>query len=508
MRQSIRDGKEKKRQCQRYMEGCSFFSIAIDSALVGNEHLFACFSRFCFEDSVVQIPLFFDVCHRATGNDIAQFVFNKLLDFNPVFEKLVSVSTDGASNMIGRASGMAARLKLLIRQHCATRQVPFNNFHSVWCFAHRLNLVTKDLMQMKGVNIVKAFADWFSDRRRQTNYKMFVSETTTEEKLRRIPQPSETRWTFYHDVVSAILSQHAHVEDFITVMPCFAEFWNSLRLKRQQYGLLVDRPFTFSDVELYHLFQFAEVVLALLKRANLFLQERYLMVCDSWSVINSLMTHVSKIKTTLHQPPSSLSFLSGIDQDKLQDYSTILQHLLQSLQLRFASPSSSFDMKRKRTASNLHFGPASTGHNPFANRCSLSEKIDMFSFCSSNDIDFQQATQRDLMNEVYRVCDETNQRRDEIARLLNDKKRVLSETVGFDVDITMTFEEAIQIVGKEGYPLLWKEIQKMKTVMATTVCCEQSFSVLKRALHVNMKKETVIANITAKFDKRIEAREI
>ena len=58
VRQSIRDGKEKKRQCQRYMEGCSFFSIAIDSALVGNEHLFACFSRFCFEDSVVQIPLF------------------------------------------------------------------------------------------------------------------------------------------------------------------------------------------------------------------------------------------------------------------------------------------------------------------------------------------------------------------------------------------------------------------------------------------------------------------
>ena len=346
VRQSIRDGKEKKRQCQRYMEGCSFFSIAIDSALVGNEHLFACFSRFCFEDSVVQIPLFFDVCHRATGNDIAQFVFNKLLDFNPVFEKLVSVSTDGASNMIGRASGMAARLKLLIRQHCATRQVPFNNFHSVWCFAHRLNLVTKDLMQMKGVNIVKAFADWFSDRRRQTNYKMFVSETITEEKLRRILQPSETRWTFYHDVVSAILSQHAHVEDFITVMPCFAEFWNSLRQKRQQFGLLVDRPFTFSDVELYHLFQFAEVVLALLKRVNLFLQERYLMACDSWSVINSLMTHVSKIKSTLHRPPSSLSFLSGIDQDKLQDYSTILQPLLQSLQLRFASPSSSFDMKR------------------------------------------------------------------------------------------------------------------------------------------------------------------
>ena len=86
MRQSIREGKEKKPQCQSYMERCSFFSIAIDSALIGNEHLFSCFSRFCFEDSIIQIPLFFDVCHRASGNDIAQFVFNKLLNFNPAFE--------------------------------------------------------------------------------------------------------------------------------------------------------------------------------------------------------------------------------------------------------------------------------------------------------------------------------------------------------------------------------------------------------------------------------------
>ena len=270
VRQSLRDGQEKNRQCQHLMESCSFFSIAIDSAQIRNEHLYSCFVRFCLEDSVIQLPLFFDVCHQTTGNDIAHFVFNKLLEFNPSFEKLVSISTDGATNMIGRSSGISTKLKHIIHQHCATRQLPFNDFHSVWCFAHRLNLVTKDLMDLKWMSIDKAFADWFSDRRRQTSFKAFLSQTDTGEKLRSIPQPSETRWTFYHDVVSAIVSQRTFVEEFVTRQPSFSHFWSSLSQKKEEFGLLADRPFSFSDVQLRSLFLFAEHVLGVLKKVYQF----------------------------------------------------------------------------------------------------------------------------------------------------------------------------------------------------------------------------------------------
>ena len=150
--------------------------------------------------------MFFDVHLLSTGDGVAHFVFDKLVQFNCSFEKLVCVSSDGASNMIGSSNGMTVALKRLIQRHCAEQQVPFNEFHSVWCFAHRLNLVTKDLLECQGLNVVKAFSEWFSDRRRQVSFKAFLSQRSVQQKLKCVPQPSDTRWLFFRDVISSILS--------------------------------------------------------------------------------------------------------------------------------------------------------------------------------------------------------------------------------------------------------------------------------------------------------------
>ena len=200
VRQNLRDQQERKQLCKQRMDECSFFSLAIDSALIRNEHLFSCFARFTFEDRVVHTPLFFDVFHRLTGNEIAHWLFNKILEYGPSFEKLVSISTNGTSNMVGRDCGMTCMLKELIRERCTTRHVPFKDFHSVWGVAHRLNLVTRDFMGIKGINIIKGFSDWFSDRRRQTCYKQFPKQTNDRDMLKTKPQPSNTRWLFYNEV--------------------------------------------------------------------------------------------------------------------------------------------------------------------------------------------------------------------------------------------------------------------------------------------------------------------
>ena len=242
----------------------------------------------------------FYVCHRSTGDDVAHFLFNTLMEYNPTLEKLVSVSTCGASNMTGRISGMTTKLKPFIRQHCAARQALFNDFNTVWCIAHRLNLVTKDLMGLKGMSIVNGFADWFSDRSRQTNYKAFLSETSNTDKLTSIPRPSKTRRMFYYDVISAILSQHTLVERFIKGRNGFSTFWNSVKLKKTLYGPLVDKHFSFEDGEFLTLFLFAKHVLGLLRRVNLFLQESYLIVSEAWIVVNSLKKTVIRFMDTLH----------------------------------------------------------------------------------------------------------------------------------------------------------------------------------------------------------------
>ena len=241
VRQCLREEHTKKRTCQRYFEECSFFSISLDTVLVHNEHILSCFARFSFDDNIIQVPIFFEVCHDQTGNGIARLVFNKLLENNVNFGKLVSVCTDGATNMTGRSSGMTAVLKQLIREHCALTGSLFHDFHSVWCLAHRLNLTTKDFIDQKGINVVKAFCDWFSDSRRQTAYKTFLARDATRPRQRGIPQPSDTRWLFYLDVVSAILSQKETVDEFIVGQESFTSFWDSLKQQKGKFGELVER---------------------------------------------------------------------------------------------------------------------------------------------------------------------------------------------------------------------------------------------------------------------------
>ena len=161
VRQYQSDERQKKQTCQKYFRECAFFSLALDSALIRNEHLLSCFARFSFEDSVIQIPIFFDVCHDKSGNGIAQFVFQKLIENNISFEKACFCLYRRASSMTGRLGGTIAILKQLVRQHCRTIHAPFEDFSTVWCLAHRLNLVTQDFMDMKRIDDVKAFSDWF-----------------------------------------------------------------------------------------------------------------------------------------------------------------------------------------------------------------------------------------------------------------------------------------------------------------------------------------------------------
>ena len=118
-----------------------YFSLAIDTALFGQEHVLSCTSRFVFDDKMEQLTLFYAVCHCSTGNELAQFVFDKLKQYDAPFEKLTSVATDGAKNMIGADNVMIPNLRRLVRKEIGSLSTPFKN---VWCLAHRLNLVVSD----------------------------------------------------------------------------------------------------------------------------------------------------------------------------------------------------------------------------------------------------------------------------------------------------------------------------------------------------------------------------
>ena len=207
----LRDAWEKGEERDVFIEDCfrrcEFYSLALDTALFGQEHIMSCTVRFVFESDVMQLPLFMALCYASSGEEMASFVLTKLREKNAIFNKLVSVTTDGASNMIGKDRGFFACFCRLLKTTGTLQPHEVDSIINVWCFAHRMNLVTRDMKEAPGMNDIFSFADWITSRRVAVLYRKFLKTSFPETRFRKIPTPSETRWLFYRDTIEVILSQ-------------------------------------------------------------------------------------------------------------------------------------------------------------------------------------------------------------------------------------------------------------------------------------------------------------
>ena len=200
---------------------CDYYSLALDTALFGLEHVLSCIVRFTFNDKMTQRPLFLKTCTSSTGEELAVFIYTELCRMIVPFNKLSCVTSDGAANMIGSSNGMISHLKkLIVRDHGIEHRL----FESMWCFSHRLNLVIQDFQRVPFIQSVFRFCDWFATKRKAVCYKKWLKETHANDQLRKIPKPSETRWSFYEDVLDVLLSQIKHVNEFLCANKEFVRF--------------------------------------------------------------------------------------------------------------------------------------------------------------------------------------------------------------------------------------------------------------------------------------------
>ena len=189
-REAVKQHTERDSSVETRLATCKYFSLAIDTAQFGQEHVLSCTTRTVFDEKMEQLTLFYSVCHASTGEELAHFVFDKLKQFNVPFKKLVSVATDGAKNMIGGVSGMIPILNRFVRQEVGADHTPFKN---VWCLAHRLNQVITDFQRVPYINSVFLFANWFTTKRKAVQYRKWLSKTYPNNHFKKIPKPSETR---------------------------------------------------------------------------------------------------------------------------------------------------------------------------------------------------------------------------------------------------------------------------------------------------------------------------
>ena len=485
------------------MDDCLFFSIAVDTALFRNEDLLSCIARFSFDDKALEIPLFIVPCTVSSGKEMAVFLFQKLKERNVMFDKLVSVSTDGASNMVGKFNGMTKHFKELVEQHCRENNLVSPTIHTVWCFAHRINLLTKTFLKMKPVNVVLAFSDWFSNRRRQVAYKRFLAVEKKDDQLRAIPQPSMTRWLFYRDVVRAIISQAKCIEDFVSGDPEFLTFWNCLRSEQEKYGPCVQQDFSFSNGTIKATFDFTLFVLEMLGRVNTVFQESLCTTSQTWDIAVSLKRKIGQLLFQMSGNIScGLDSVDRLSRDEAKDFQTVLRLLLQNVEMRFPIPSTSLDMKCKQNSNTRQQHQGGDHYQrPF---CSVQTVLEFISFphniIHSNEL--PTTLHHDMRREVLKISEEIMINQNRIKKVNQTRRKISTEALGFEIEMSTSLEDVFSVVDSKDYPLLWREYIKANTIIPTTVCCERSFSVIKQSTHTNMKTNTFIANATKKLHEK------
>ena len=493
LRESNRHVRQTDVFTQNCFDTCEFFSIALDTSRFGQDHVLVCTARFSFQDHLEQFPLFVSVCDASTGEELADYVIYRLKRFNAPLSKLVSIATDGAHNMVGQFNGLATILKRLVQRELG---VDTPTFQHVWCLAHRLNLIITDFQNVRNINYVFLFADWFTSKRKAVVYKKWLRTTRPDQRFKKITKPSETRWSFYKVVLETLLTQVDVVEEFLGQDSDFLSFRRKIFPPSTEAGQN-QREF-FSNRFIMSNFRFALFILEKLWLLNTELQEQYTFLPVVWSSINRMKEVFRQHLCDLHNSRfDNFTYIGTLSENEKKSFCVILEKLLLHMDIRFPCPSTSIDMRRAKRETNLetntldrHFLRSVQQH------CPLLETVDVFLFPDKliREREVNEFFVSGRYPEIQRMATEilNNVQSDANWAMIN---QMSGETDGVRMN-QITLLEVFDHVDREQYPMLWRTVKKTLTMFATTVSCEQYFSRLRNKHHENMKKETAFSFVS------------
>ena len=351
-----RGTKKHHREMDLYVENCfetcKYFSLAVDTALFGQEHVLSCTSRFMFDDRFEQFTLFYSVCHGSTGEELGHFVYNKLKQYNVPFSKLVSVASDGAKNMIGAVNGMIPHLSRLIRQECHVDQAPFKN---IWCLAHRLNLVITDFTRVPYINSVFLFANWFTTKRKAVQYKKWLSEKYPNHHFKKIPKPSETRWSFYKDVLVSLLTQVQIIDEYLhqdQEFPMTVQKMTPLFVSARSSSPFISNTFVIAH------FSFAKFLLERIWNLNTKMQEEYATLPVLWEQVSNfkeeMCGYLGEMKNDCFQ---RFEYIMGLENSQKATFLHVMEMMVLNLDIRFPCPGFSIEtgLAKRNRDTTTHF---------------------------------------------------------------------------------------------------------------------------------------------------------
>jgi len=209
-------------------------------------------------------------------------IFVALLDFlktTQILSKVTSISTDGASVMIGKENGVAAKLQSYI---------PYNKLIINHCLSHRLNLGAKDLWNndksLNGFNsTIHTICRYFTKSSKKLKILEEEEEVLLESHL-RILKPIDIRWLSLYKAIGRILEMYPAI---VSTLEIIAENEGCIVAE----GLL-GRLKSLHFVCLLHIFQ---DISSFLEPLNLLFQKADLILADAFREINVTLNNLEDL---------------------------------------------------------------------------------------------------------------------------------------------------------------------------------------------------------------------
>ena len=190
--------------------------------------------------------------------------------------------------------------------------------------------------------------------------------------------------------------------------------------------------------------------------------------------------------------------MSGLRCEAAATFQGVLRQLIHCLERRFPVPSTSFDIRRRRKPGDS--SDPQEDQQMQHPTCSVTPVLVFITF-PHNFIHFgsiPNILDGAMKNEVLQMAEEIRNHRIDICNKNQARRQALCQATEIETVLPISLTVVFRVLDSHRFPLLWKEFLKATTIMPTTVCCEQSFSVIKHTKHVNMKPESFIANATNK----------
>ena len=264
------------------------------------------------------------------------------------------------------------------------------------------------------------------------------------------------------------------------------------------------QPLSISNAFFIAHFKFARFLLDEICVLNSTMQEEFATLPGLWHSVlnfkNKMKVYFDEMKRNCFE---KFEYIMPLNDSQKETFLNVMEMTILNLDKRFPCPSMSIDTHMaKRNVNETTRTLDALFYKSVQMKCPFVMEIDLFNFPDQfirerkiNEWFLRQFSEMDVLLKQIVENEKTIIEKAELSKL--ERQDVNTKCINL-VDV-------FKVVDRTKFPVLWDIVLRVLSYTPTSVSCEQSFSILKRRMHENVKKENAFMFVEmAKRTKTIE----